>query len=192
MDGISFTSLIKPVKTEKFMLKTDLIPLCNFVDYPWTCKESRKAQSAFTTGVEDCTVCGITDGKDVLMMHICPTKAANANFSDISDFIKDKVDLKKDNLNALVAGGKFNPDDKRSLTLFDNFVKFLQQHNIPVSYLRGGDVYESVDIAYTSSSDEWIIASRYLDPFIEKLNPKEVLGKIFPKILVSDCDEITY
>ncbi len=192
MDNISFTSLIKPVKMSKFMFRTDKIPVNNFVSYPWTCKESRKAQSAFTTGVEDCTMCGITDGKDVFMMHICPTKSANADFSKIKQFIEDKVNLKNLNLNAVVIGGKYYPDDKRSLKLFDNFVNFLKKQNIPTSYFRGGDVYERVDIAYTSSSDEWIVASRYLDPFIDKLGPQEVLSRIFPRICIADCDEITY
>lgn len=191
-NNISFTSLIKPVNTLNFMFRTDRIPLNNFVDYPWTCKESRKAQSAFTTSVLDCTMCGITDGKDVFMMHICPTKSANADFSKIKQFMEDKINLKNLNLRAVVIGGKYYPDDKVSLKLFDNFVSFLKKQNIPTSYLRGGDVYESVDIAYTSNSDEWIISSKYLDPFIGKLKPQEVLSKIFSKIFISDCDEITY
>ena len=68
----------------------------------------------------------------------------------------------------------------------------MKKQNIPTSYFRGGDVYERVDIAYTSSSDEWIVASRYLDPFIDKLGPQEVLSRIFPRICIADCDEITY
>ena len=95
---ITFTSTIRPVKKALFDKIRITIPDNKFVDYPWTCKESVRGKSACTTNIRDCTMCGITDGQDVFMMHICPTQDANSNFLKIKDFILKRVNFKKENL----------------------------------------------------------------------------------------------
>lgn len=191
MDNITFTSAIRPIKSDKFRRIIDMISAENFVDYPWTCRESRKASEAYTVGILDCTMCGITDGKDVFMMHICPTTSENSDFLAIKKYITDRVDLNNKNLRALVLGAKENPS-KYSTKLFDKFVKLLTKYKIPTTSLRGGNIYETVDVAYKSANDEWLISSYYFDEFIKKESPGTVLNKIFKTIKVADGDVITY
>ena len=81
MNNLSFKSRIRPVSLEEFYPITNSIGRKGNVGYPWTLKESVLNDRAFTKGVIDCTVCGITDGDKVLMLHICPTikKYCNIN-----------------------------------------------------------------------------------------------------------------
>ena len=60
----------------------------NYVDYPWTIKESVFSNNAYTKNIADCTVCGITDGLKVLLIHLCPTNKENFNFNKVIDLIK--------------------------------------------------------------------------------------------------------
>lgn len=190
MDKISFTSYIKPVTTSQFNAAARLITKKNFVDYPWTCKESKKAASAYTTDVLDCTMCGITDGRDVFMMHICPTSSENSNFLKIKNFLLKKINFENKDLSALVLGGKIFTDDNRSINLFYNFTNFLQSKHIPTTILRGGKIYEPVNVLYSSRKDEWLVASQYLDSFVNKEASKTVLEKIFPTIHLAVDDVI--
>lgn len=190
-NNITFTSIIRPVKKSVFDKAAGHISSKNFVDYPWTCSQSVRGQESYTTGVLDCTMCGITDGQDVFMMHICPTKEENSNFSKIKDFMLNKIDFKNKDLSAFVIGAKDYPDDKTSYRLFDNFIKFLKSKGVPTTSIRGGDVYEPVDVLYRSQNDEWLIASRYLDRFVGKEPPEKVLNHIFPEIKLIEDDIIT-
>lgn len=190
MENITFTSLIRPVRSSDFIAAEKKVSPRNFVKYPWTVNESINASSAYTKDIVDCTMCGITDGKEVLMLHICPTMDKNSDFKQIKDFLLKKINFKSKNLNAVVLGAKYYPDDKRSLKLFDNFVKFLKSKKVPTTMLRGGEVYEPVNVMYKSQNDEWIIASKYLDNFINKDQPINVLKRIFPEIKLSVFDEI--
>ena len=93
MNNISFQSRIKFVSPSKFnQAVTGLSKDC-LVDYPWTAKESVLAKNAYTKNIFDCTVCGITDGLKVLLMHICPTRTENDNFFKIINFIKNKATI---------------------------------------------------------------------------------------------------
>lgn len=187
---ITFTSTIRPVKKALFDKIRITIPDNKFVDYPWTCKESVRGKSACTTNIRDCTMCGITDGQDVFMMHICPTQDANSNFLKIKDFILKRVNFKKENLSAFVLGAKEFPDDSRSSKLFDKFVNFLKSKGVPVTSIKGDDVDEPVDVLYKSKNDEWLISSYYLDRFIGKEPPEKVLKRIFPHIELAEDDII--
>ena len=112
-NNITFTSIIRPVKKSVFDKAAGHISSKNFVDYPWNCSQSVRGQESYTTGVLDCTMCGITDGQDVFMMHICPTKKENSNFSKIKDFMLNKIDFKNKDLSAFVIGAKDYPDGGR-------------------------------------------------------------------------------
>lgn len=191
MKNISFTSAIRPVSSAEFQKSIEKISYQNHVCYPWTIRESVKAADAFTFDIIDCTMCGITDGEKVLMMHICPNMDTNADFSKIKDYLSKKINFKSKNLNAVVLGAKYYPDDNRSFKLFDNFIKFLKSKKVPTTTVRGGEVYEPVDVLYKSQTDEWIIASKYLDNYIHKDQPINVLKRIFPEIKLSAFDKIT-
>ncbi len=191
MENVSFTSLIRPVSSVEFYKATKKISYLNHVCYPWTIKESVKAPDAYTCDIIDCTMCGITDGKKVLMLHICPTMDANSDFSKIKEYLLKKINFKSKKLNAVVLGAKYYPDDNRSYKLFDNFIKFLKSQKVPTTTIRGEEIYEPVDVLYRSKNDEWLIASEYLDKFINKEHPLKLLKRIFPKIQLSDFDQIT-
>lgn len=73
MEKVSFTSRIRMVPLNEFRSAVANLPRKNFVSEPWTIKESVLADKAYTSDILDCTVCGLTDGQKVLLMHICPT-----------------------------------------------------------------------------------------------------------------------
>ncbi len=163
-----------------------------FVKAPWTIKESVLADRAYTSDVFDCTVCGLTDGKQVLMTHICPTNPDNNNFSTIVDFIKRKIPF-SENLQGFILGSKpDNFDSPDSTKLFDKFVNFMNKNKIPFSQFKGGP-YEN-NVAYSSISDEWVIGNYLITPQLKKIltNPKEIFNQIFAKVEVSDLDEIVW
>ena len=188
--NITFTSLIRPIKSNLFYDIAFGMPKKNSVNYPWTVSQSVCAPQAYTTGVIDCTMCGITDGKDVFMMHICPTRKENSNFTTIKQFLLNKINFNNKDLSALVVGGRYYPHSNNSYKLFDNIVNFLKSKKVPTTTLKGKDIYEGVDILYRQQNDEWLISSKYLDNFINKEAPGVVLKKMFPEINVSDCDII--
>lgn len=189
-DNITFTSAIRPIKTSLFEDLISDISKRHSVNSPWTCAESRRGKQVYTTGIIDCTMCGITDGKDVFMMHICPTKPENAKFSKIKEFMQDKIDFTNKNLKAVVLGARFYPDSNKSYKLFDNFVKFLKSKNVDTTTLKCGDIYAQVDVLYRKDRDEWLIASKYLDSYVDKLPPGTALKKLFKEIELSKSDMI--
>lgn len=82
----------------------------------------------------DCTVCGLTDGHQVLLMHICPTNPKNKSFNLIERFIKDRICLDDSNLQGFILGSKLNnPETPLSEELFEKFVKFMKDYKIPFS-----------------------------------------------------------
>ena len=95
MDNIAFKSTIKPVNVREFCTIANRIGEKGFVNYPWTINQSVIGKDAFTTGVIDCTVCGITDGEKVLLTHICPTVKGNMDFKKIENFIKSLIKCQK-------------------------------------------------------------------------------------------------
>lgn len=189
-DNITFTSVIRPVKTSLFDDIVSDISKKNEVNYPWTCRQSRRGKEVFTRGIIDCTMCGITDGKDVFMMHICPTKPDNAIFSKIGEYIQKNVDFSNKNLRAFVLGSRYYPNNNKSYTLFDNFVNFLKSKNVHTTSFKGGDIYEEVDVLYRKDRDEWLVASKYLDKYINKEPPGVILRKIFKNVELSKYDMI--
>ncbi len=155
MNNISFQSRIRPVGSLEFRFSTLNFDKKQFVDYPWTIKESVVSNNAFTKNVYDCTVCGITDGIKVFLMHICPTRKENHDFSKIFDFIKTNVDLTKNNLQAFLFGSIKHSPENRSEQIFNNFENFLKEFGIPYSKIKGSSEFS--DIAYSAEKDEWLI-----------------------------------
>lgn len=189
MDKVSFTSAIKPVSAREFKSALALIDKKNSVNYPWTLKESIKAPAAFTTGVRDCSVVGITDGKEVLMLHLCPTVGVNRNFDAIRRFIAQKADLKNPDLQAIIIGGR---KDKMSRFLSDKLTEIINNYNIPLSEVKISGDNCSINTAYNSVTDEWLITCSKIDKYIRKgvKNGMEILKNIFQKVEISDVDEV--
>lgn len=189
MDNISFTSLIRPVGKKEFSQLTSAIDRKNFVSYPWTVKESVKAAKAYTTGVCDCTVLGITDGKDVLMMHLCPTQSANKNTFELKRFIEQKMNIKNPDLQAILIGSK---ETKPSEQLYDTLKDIMINYKIPLSELKIISNGCQIDTAYSSQKDEWIVTCSKIDKFLRSgiKDSFEILKNTFKHVNISDCDEI--
>ncbi len=187
-NNIAFTSRIRLVSPEEFRNVTGKISNKNFVAYPWTIKESVLAESAFTTDIYDCTVCGITNGQKVLLNHICPTMRENKNFRTIADFIKQKIDLTNENLQGFLLGSKNNSASPDSSLIFENFVRFFKKHSIPFSQFKGGN--GTHDVAYSSIKDEWIISDKTANSVSRQSDPFSILKKLFDKTEISELDEV--
>lgn len=193
MDGISFQSTIRPVSKAQFNKIVMPYGAHRYVDYPWTIRESVLSDKAYTKHVFDCTVCGITDGMKVLMMHICPTRKENKNFQKITDFIKSNFNLRNPDLQAFLLGSKPNMRDKRSEQIFNNFEAFLEENKIPYSKLKGGPHVN--DVAYSSETDEWIIGHDLAgNESLKKSlkNPRNFFKKYFSEVQISELDDTSW
>ena len=174
MNNISFQSRIRACSKSEFSRVTAGFAKKS-VNYPWTVKESVIADKAYTKDVFDCTVCGITDGLNVLLMHICPTVKENLNFKKIEKFILDKIDVNNPDLQGFLLGS-VQACGLYSGELFEKFEDFMNKYRIPFSKFQGSEDYS--DVAYSSTTDEWLICS-----------PKSLKNQ-FRKIEISDLDEI--
>ena len=184
--NITFTSGIRAITCKQFSNEFMRLAPKSSVDYPWTLAESVKGTSAYTRGVADCTVCGITDGKDVLLMHICPTMKSNHNVSQLRQFIANKIDLKKDDLQGILVGSKLS---KLSQNIYNMFAEFLENYNIPFSDLKIAN--DKVNVGYLGNKDEWVISSLKMDKLLNKnYESKKVFSDTFSKVCVSSEDEI--
>ena len=193
MNTINFTSRIRPVTPAEFNRIANTMTRAQYVDYPWTLKESICSDKAFTKSVADCTVCGVTDGLKVLLIHLSPTNIFNFNKDKIKDLIESHFDIKNPNLQGVLIGGKpeytHGPDSYR---LFEIFEKLLNSYQIPFSKLKGG--MGSKDVAYSSQTDEWIIANNRVERprFGEIVSPRKELEKIFNEVNISEMDQVSW
>ena len=191
-NNISFTSRIRLVPLNEFYRTTMPIGEKKFVKDPWTIKETVLADSAYTEGIIDCSVCGLTDGAKVLLTHICPTNPKNKSFSKIEEFIKNKINLTDKNLQGFILGSK--PDNincPHSTKLFDKFVEFMHKYDIPFSQFKGG-LFEH-NVAYSSKTDEWIIGNCVVTDGLRQIyknNPEKLFNRLFDTVEVSDLDEL--
>lgn len=186
-NNISFKSTFRPVKSLEYNNIASRIDKKFFVDFPWTVKESVKASQAKTGSVFDCSVLGITDGKDVLMLHLCPTMKENLDFNKIKNFILKKIKLGNPDLQAALIGSQHNQSDSKSL--FDFLYSLMEKWNIPCSKLCSSD--EALNIAYQSKTDEWIISSPQIDRILSngEQDSREIIEKSFKVASLSSVDE---
>lgn len=186
MSEISFTSAIRPVSLRDFSSAVTKIGSKHSVNYPWTINESIKAQAAYTTNICDCTMLGISDGENVLMMHICPTVEQNHNLFSLKQFIARHINLKNTNLEGMLIGSKMN---KKSQEIYEKLSNLLQNFKIPYSELKIGK--DPIKTAYSSQTDEWIVSSPYIDKLLKKgTEPLSVLNSTFEKVKIADTDEV--
>lgn len=184
---ISFKSQIRLATPDEFRKIAGRIGCEKFVDYPWTIKQSVFSDSAYTKNVFDCTVCGITDGKNVLLTHICPTVIHNSNFSIIKDYIKSKINLKNPDLQGFLLGSVNDTKNPLSRTIFMNFANFLENCKIPYSKFKGSRIENN--IAYCASKDEWVISNPKITLETQK-DTKGLLNNIFEEIEICDLDTL--
>ena len=183
----NFQSSIRLLHYDDYVKALSNIDKKNFVPSPWTVKESVLAENASTNCVIDCTVCGLTDGQKVLMLHICPTK---------DEFIKSKIDLTNKNIQGFLLGSKpkFFYYDARSSELFENFKNFMKENKIPFSYFQGGDHVNPHDVAYCSGTDEWLISNDFIEDISKQTTPTKFIQqtKMFDKFEISALDELSW
>ena len=195
MDNISFKSRIRLVEPSEFVKIFRNSKYDKFVDYPYTIKESVKAKNAITTDVYDCTACGITDGQQVFLCHICPTVPANTNFELIKSYIKRVIDITDENLQGFLLGStENNPGSPNSSALFEKFVRFFEDNNIPFSQFKGCLHGQSSNTAYFTGKDEWLISNELIKPDIKRVfeSPLQAVKSLFEKVEISDFDEICW
>ena len=186
-NNLQFKSKIRPINYLKYREIIDKMGKNVEVKPPWTLAESIKNKNAFSTNIIDCTVCGLTNGQDVLMLHICPTVEKNKNFSKIKDFILKNFDVTSyDTRGFLVGSQKNNMYSQFSDTLFQNFVNFMEKFEIPFSQFRGTKKVP-VHVAYSSTRDEWLLSNPIINPYRYDL---ESLKMSFDDIKIDKGDEL--
>ena len=188
MDSISFQSRIRPVGINDYYTVSRKISERGNAKPPWTLDESVFNKDVFTSGVIDCTVCGITDGDKALLVHICPTVRENRNFSRIENYIRSKLELmNKEYLQGFLLGSQGN-EPRESRVLFNKFVNLTERLNIPTSIFRAAD--NDVNVAYISDKDEWIISTKDVPALLKDRSPEETIHSIFEEVKLSKFDEI--
>lgn len=186
-NSITFKSTFRPVRTVEYREIAARIDKKFFVDFPWTIKESVKAAQAKTTNIYDCSVLGISDGKDVLLMHLCPTIKENEDFNKIKNFIMKKIKIDNPDLQAVLIGSQESqPGSKK---LFDFLQSIMDKWNISTSIFN--TCRDDVHVAYQSKTDEWIISSLEIDKLIkeDKLSSAEIFERSFEHVKLSSLDE---
>lgn len=184
--SISFKSAISPVTCKEYANIAARIGRKKFVSAPWTLNQSIKSDSAYTTGVFDCTLCGITDGESVLMMHLCPDVAGNHHFSRIFRYIANNMDLKNPDLQGFLLGSQMK---ELSADIYTKFVEFFKNYKIPFSELKIGA--DKLNAAYIKEKDTWIVSSLKIDKLLKQgCNSAEVMKNMFKKVSISNVDEL--
>src|SRR5574344_2123947 len=119
MNNIAFSSNIKLCSITDYTKEISNVYSkdgCS-VKWPWTANEIVKAPKAFTLNVMDCSAGGITDGKDVVLFHICPTMSENNDFSLIEKAIKNRLNSCNKNLQGFLLGSDFHFKDSINLMI---------------------------------------------------------------------------
>ncbi len=193
LNNIAFTSTIRPVTIHQYQYEVSHFENPKFVGFPWTLDEAKSGKNIYTTNVIDCTVCGIKVKDKVFLLHTSPLQIANKNFQKIEEVIEENVDLKADDIQAILIGGKppytHGPD---SYNQFENYEKFLQKHNIPYTKLKGG--MGSKHVAYSSKKDEWLIANSSMATMQERTRttPMNELKKVFNEVSICSKDKVSW
>ena len=185
--NISFKSTFRPVNKYEFARISNKIDKKFYVDYPWTIKESVKASKAKTKDIFDCSVLGITDGKDVLLMHLCPSMPENLDFNKIKNFIMKKIKIDNPDLQAVLIGSQFNW--KQSKALNDFLLGLVNKWNIPCSVFNSSQ--NPVNVAYFSDTDEWVINSGNIDKAMmnRETDSEKMFKSEFKTVELSSLDE---
>ena len=186
MTEISFTSKIVPMYWQDFNKVTSSFCRDNLVDYPWSVSSSRVGKDLFTHRICDCSACLVTDGKKAVLMHLLPSNKDNHIFSNVLFFLRNNLDLKDKNLQAVLVGSK---NTKSSQDIWNKFVDLLDYLKIPTTILKNGK--SPTHLAYRTSTDEVLISNEQISNVV-RLNKgaKQALSDGFEYVKISDHDEI--
>ena len=187
MQNVNFTSRIRPVSAKEFSRCITAINRENFVDYPWTVASSRVAKDVGTSYICDCTGVLVTTGEKALMKHLNPAIEENHNFKKSEKYISDNIDLKHEDVQALVVGS--NPKDAESADIFNKFINFFNGYKIPTTVLKNG--LAPTNIAYRSCTDEVIVSNKKIDDAIQRgKTALEALCSGFEEVKIAECDYV--
>ena len=186
MADVSFTSRIRPVSCKDFNKIVSVIPRNKFVSHPWLIEDSKMGQNVFTTNICDCTSCLISNGQEALLMHLSPMQESNHFFNNVLIYLRNHLDLKDENLQAILVGSK---NTKKSLDIYNKFVDLLNNFGIPISELKNGKT--PTNVAYKTNTDEIYVSNLTIDKLLKKGNSAEdALDKSFEKIEISKTDSL--
>ena len=184
--NISFKSTFRPVNNLEYAKITARIDNKFFVDFPWTIKKSVKASKAKTSMVFDCSVLGINDGKEVLMLHLCPTVKENLDFNKIKNFILKKIKIDNPNLQAVLLGSQKNWDESKRLN--DFLFGLMNKWNIPCSIFNTSK--NSFNVAYDSNVDEQYITSLDISKALDEgFDSEKIFKSEFDTVKLTSLDE---
>lgn len=187
MQSVNFTSGIRPVHSKEFSRYTKFINPENFVDYPWTIASSRVAKDVGTSYICDCTGVLVTTGEKALMKHLNPAIKENHSFKKSEKYISDNIDLKHEDVQALVVGS--NPKDAESSDIFNKFINFFNNYKIPTTVLKNG--LAPTNIAYRTCTDEIIVSNKKIDEAIQSgKTGLDALHSGFEEVKIAECDYI--
>lgn len=166
------------------------MPYQNSVRFPWTHKLTVQAKEAMTENIMDCTAGGITNGKDVVLFHLCPDRAENEVFTDIEKTLENMIKNSDGKLQGLLVGSKIY--FRKSRKLFDNLEKFMKKYNISCSKFRNKGT-SVTNIMYNAKDDEWLLSSNHIDEALKKgiSDPKKVCKMNFRSSEVSEADTLS-
>ena len=190
MNSINFGSRLKPVTKPEYNKALQAFTEDCASVYPWTTRQAVYKNRVYTGGIRDCTACIIKDYDKALLLHLCPDMEENKNFEKISNFIKQKVDVYKNNLEAFLTGS--NPESE-SVMLYNKLRDFLKKYNIPTTELQ--QALDSVSILYRSDKDELILSVGNVSDVVKSFKDKgqsdiEILNHCFNKVSIANCDEV--
>ena len=168
MTEISFTSKIVPMYWQDFNKITSSFSRDNFVDYPWAISSSRI-------------------GKDVFTQRVCDwLNKDNHIFSNVLNFLRNNIDLKDKNLQAVLVGSK---NSKQSQDIWNKFVDLLDYLKIPTTFLKDGK--SPTHLAYRTCTDEVLVSNLQIgDAVLAKKSPLDALNDGFREVKISPFDEL--
>ena len=119
-------------------------------------------------------------------MHLSPANEYNHHFSSVLNFLRNNIDLKDKNLQAVLLGSK---QTKKSQDIWNKFVDLLQYLEIPTTLLKDGK--SPTHLAYRTCTDEILISNEHIDKMLKKgTAAKESLINGFRDVRIASCDEI--
>lgn len=189
--NLSFARGIKITSPVKFNEYAEKIGKNFSVNSPWTEREILRAESAYTTRIYDCTAGGITDGKDVVMFHICPDYVDPKDFGRIEKVLLKKLDINNPDLKGFLIGscdffGK-------SRELFKHFEDFMKANKIKYSALKNHFKCEGYsNLLYDSNEKQWVVSHAGIEErVLESVkNPDEIVRKLYKNIFIEDSDNL--
>ena len=111
---------------------------------------------------------------------------SNHFFNNVLIFLRNHLDLKDENLQAIIVGSK---NTKKSLDIYNKFVELLNKMGIPFSELKNGKT--PTNIVYKTNSDEIYVSNLTIDKLLKKENtPQSTLEKSFEKVNIANTDTL--